>query len=153
MKGKSKMKNKITSALNTILDVFAKFRTVCHFLPLLSSVAWVIHTAFDPSRFVSDYILVPLLVIGWAAALIARPVKFITLAIGLATGGLTLGWTICPLFPLCIATAGIGLALGVSAALFLVAYAPAAITIYCFVKDKLNASSDEFDGSENLSEI
>ena len=50
------MKNKITSVFNSILDVFAKFRTVCHFLPLLSSVAWVIHTVFDPSRFVSDYI-------------------------------------------------------------------------------------------------
>ena len=135
------MKNTIASAFDTFCTIFAKIRLACHFLPILTSVAWLIHTVFDPSNFVSDYILVPLLFIGWISALLARPLKFIKVAFCLVTGGLSIGWTICPLFPMCIATAGIGLALGATAALFIVAYAPAAITIYCFIKDRLEDTS------------
>lgn len=123
------------SAFEKVAEAWAMIRDVCHFVPVICSLVWIIYYAFDPSNFVADYILFPLVMAGWVAALIACPLQFIKVAFKLVVGGWTIGWTICPLIPMCFGTALAGAAVGLCAALMLVVFAPAAITIYNFFKD------------------
>lgn len=125
--------NKSTST--NLKNILSLIRTICHFLPLLTSLVWIIHSTLNPSNFIADYLLLPIALIGWGSALIARPLKFFTTALKLVIGGWTIGWAICPFFPMCILTALIGALVGFFAILVILVYAPAVITILCFVKD------------------
>ena len=118
-----------------IAEAWAMVRAVCHFVPVICSLVWILYYTLNPSNFVADYILFPLVMAGWIAALIACPLQFLKVAFKLMIGGWTIGWTICPLIPMCFATALFGAALGLMGGLALVVFAPAAITIYNFFKD------------------
>ena len=116
-------------------EIWGMTRAICHFVPVICSLVWILYYTLNPSNFVADYILFPLVMIGWIAALIACPLQFIKVAFKLVVGGWTVGWTICPLIPMCFGTALAGAAIGLFAAIVLVVFAPAAITIYNFFKD------------------
>ena len=68
------MKTKIVSAFEKNSEIWAIVRCVCHFVPLITSIVWILYYAFDPSNFIVDYILAPIMIIGWIAALVARPI-------------------------------------------------------------------------------
>ena len=62
---------------NSLATIWATIRFVCHFLPILTSIAMLIAYTCNPSNFVADYILVPIAFIGWIAAIIAKPFAII----------------------------------------------------------------------------
>ena len=123
------------TAFEKIAEAWGMIRAICHFVPLICSLVWILYYTLDPSNFVADYILFPLMAIGWISALIACPLQFIKVALKLVAGGWTVGWAICPLIPMCFGTALAGAAIGLFAGILLVTFAPAAITIYMFFKD------------------
>ena len=123
------------STFEKVGETWAMIRVVCHFIPVICSLVWLVYYAFEPANFVADYILFPLLVVGWVSAIIACPLRFLKATFGLALAGLKLGWVICPLFPMCIVTALFGGALGLMGGILLGAFAPAIVTIYAFFKD------------------
>lgn len=137
------MKNKIADFLYDFLVFWKKLRIVCHFLPLTSTIAWLLYWALEPSRMLFYSLIAPLLLLGWCAALIARPVQFFKIVIGFTVAAGSFGWGICPFFPLCIVTAVMGLYLGLNLSVGAVVVAPAAITLYCFIKDYVLDNGEE----------
>lgn len=128
------MKNKILSAFERIAEIWFKIRIPCHFIPLLTSIGWIIYYTLEPSNFVVNYILFPLMVIGWGAALIARFFDFISLVFGLIGTGLSFGFSIF-IIPFNFLFALIGGTIGLSIAFVLVVYAPGAVTLFCLIRD------------------
>ena len=128
------MKTKILSAFERIADVWLKIRIPCHFIPLVTSLAWIIFYTLEPSNLVVNYILFPLMIIGWGAALIARLFDFIALVFGLIGTGLSFGFSIF-IIPFNFLFALIGGTIALAIAFGLVVYAPGAVTIFCLVRD------------------
>lgn len=123
------------STWERIMDAWMLIRVGCHFVPVLTSLAWLITYCTNPSDGVFTFLLAPLIVIGLLAAVIATPWQFIKAAFKLMITGWKLGWTLCPFFPTCIGTAFLGAALGAIGGMALMIYVPAVITIYNFFKD------------------
>ena len=119
--------------LQKLAEVWAIVYTACHFIPLISSLAWIIYYTMNPSNFVVNYILFPLMVIGWVAATIARFPAFLSL-MGKCVGmGTSIGFIF--IFPFNLAFMLVGMAFGLALAGGIAIYAPAVVTIFCFVKD------------------
>lgn len=138
MKGDTIMEttNKTTNAtFDKICDVWATIVLVCHFVPLVCSLVWILYYTVHPSNFVVNYIMTPLLIIGWGAALIARLGKFLVMPFSFVAKGWSIGWFICPFFPLCLLTAVFGAIFGFAGAMMIAVYAPAAVTIFCLFTD------------------
>ena len=123
------------STFERILETWAMIRMICHFVPVLTSLGWLIYSCTNPSDGVFAFLLAPMIVVGLLAAIIATPWQFIKAAFKLMLTGWKLGWTLCPFFPTCIGTALLGAALGAAGGVMLMVYIPAAITIYNFFKD------------------
>ena len=122
------------STFEKVAETWAMIRAICHFVPIVSSLGWLVAWAI-PNDTLFTYVLMPLIAIGLLAAILAAPLQFLKTAFSLTIGGWTLGWTLCPFFPMCFTTAFIGAGLGLTAGLALAIFAPAAITIYNFLKD------------------
>ena len=129
------MKNQNLTNTKHISDTWINIRLICHFLPLLSTIGWIVDYTLNPSNFIVNYILFPLMVIGWIAAFIARPRELFAVIRKFISTGWATGWSICPLFPICYATALFIAGVGLIPAFMLVLGAPAAVTLFCFIKD------------------
>jgi len=58
------------------LAVWNKVKYVCYFLPMLTTIAFIVNWVFDIPNGIADVILFPIACVGWTAALITGPVKF-----------------------------------------------------------------------------
>ena len=125
----------------TFSNIFKTIRTVCHFLPLLISLAWLIYWIFNPANWVADYILAPMMMIGWISLIIARPLKTVITGFKFIKAGLKIGYDITMIIPACYTTALIGFFIALTAFMLILMYFPAGITLY-FLFSEGNAVSE-----------
>lgn len=116
--------------------VWENIRFFCHFVPLLTTLAWGLYAIPDLPITVIDYFLVPLMILGWIAAIIARPLEIIKLVGRLAGKGFLVGLLI-PIIPVNLFLAVIIGGAGLVAVAALLLFAPGALTIFCFVKEMI----------------
>jgi hypothetical protein len=143
------MKNTKTSTLEKIAELRARVHAVCHFLPLAVSVAWLLFYLTNPANLVVNVFFAPVMIVGWVAALLATPLKFIVMTFKLIAGGWTVGFCVFPFFPMCFLTGFIGAVLGFGASVMIALYAPAAVTIFAFF-EKFGDSEDDSAQDEDL---
>lgn len=106
------------------LIMWKKIKYVCYFLPILTTVAFVLNWAIDIPNVIADGILLPMACIGWLAALLTGPIKFLK---GVVRSTLT-GWNLGSVVGIVGALFG-GL-IGTVAGLAAILYAPAVFTIH-----------------------
>lgn len=120
---------KITNFLENLADKFRALRIICCFLAVLSTIG-ILMTISSTSVTDAGYALGGIfMAIGCVAALLACPLRFLEIIVGLAAGGFSIG-----LFFALIGSiigAGIGIALGIA----LLVYAPAFVTIPYYFKE------------------
>jgi phosphotransferase system glucose/maltose/N-acetylglucosamine-specific IIC component len=85
-----------------------------HFIPLLATVGLFLLfvAASKTSGVLSDIISVISvigLIIGWLATLVVGNIKLVQMAFGIIKKGWTIGWSILPLFPICLFAAIVGI--------------------------------------------
>ena len=118
----------------SLSEIWEDIRFVCHFLPIITSIAMIIAYCFNPSNFIADYILMPIAVTGWIAAIIARPFAIIKSVFGIS-------WKVFKFFffmPIFLVSTTAAIAAGIVTfgLLAMVAmFAPAVFTISALIKD------------------
>ena len=130
--------------MNTTNNIFKTIRTVCHFLPLLISLAWLIYWIFNPANWVADYILAPMMAIGWISLIIARPLKTVITGFKFIKAGLKFGYDITMIIPACYTTALIGFFIALTAFMLILMYFPAGITLYFLFSEGDTASENTY---------
>lgn len=116
-----------------LASILHTLHVACHFIPLISTPAIALVLWCNLPDLLCNLVLVPLAVIGWIAALFTGPVKFFKTVLTFITGGWSVGFTLCPFFPLCFATGLLGAAVGFTISAFAVLFAPAVFTIYSYL--------------------
>ena len=128
------MENKTSTGLENFLTIWRKVRMVCHFVPLLTTLGWILYL-IDEQTFGNSYFVVGMMAAGVIAMLIARPWRAIKTFLKLTVGGVIGGFAIFPIPPVCIITAAVGLCIGGALAFGLFFVAPGAFTIYCMFNE------------------
>ena len=107
--------------------------TVCAFLPLITTLAWLLYAIPGMPIFVTDFILVPMMCIGWIATLISCPVKVLKL-IGKLVGKPFLTGLCIPILPINLFLACLFGGAGACALAALLIFAPGIVTLTHFFK-------------------
>lgn len=122
-----------TRATKEFSSVWVIIRTVWAFLPLATTLAWLLYAIPNMPIFVIDYILFPMMIVGWVAGVTYRPGKVLKLA-GKMVGKLFLLGLKFPFFPADLLVAVIMGCIGASAFVALLAFAPAAVSTVCYFR-------------------
>lgn len=120
--------------LEKVFSMWEKIQLCCYFIPIVTSLAFLIGSVFDLPRGVEDYILVPICIIGWIAALLTGPIRLIKVVFKCILVGWNIGFAV-PFFPICFLTGAFCALLGMAVGLYGVMFAPAIFTIYYFFTD------------------
>ena len=129
----------MTAAVNNKPDFWTAFsgiRGICAFVPIVTSLIWIIYTVleavgFAALDFTATYILFPIACIGWLAAVIACPMKILTMVFACIFKPFVAGFKVA-FFPFSLILALILGGLGFVAAFAVLVYVPAAVTIPSF---------------------
>lgn len=105
----------------------------CVFLPLITSLAWLIYAIPGLPIWITDFILVPMMIVGWVATLISCPLKLLKL-LGKMVGKPFLAGLRFPIVPANVVIALFLLSAGITAFIGLLIFAPALVTIINFFK-------------------
>ena len=120
---------KFADFFENLADKFRALRSICCFLAVLSTIGFIM---FLSTSSVTDagYALSGIfMLVGCVSALLACPMRFLEIIVGLAAGGFSIGLFFALIGS--IVGGGIGLALGVA----LLIYAPAFVTIPYYFKE------------------
>ena len=119
---------------NSLVTIWATIRFICHFLPILTSIAMLIAYTCNPSNFVADYILMPIAFIGWIAAIIAKP-------FGIIKSVFSISWKVFKFFffmPVFLVSTTAAIAAGIVSfgiLTMIAVFAPAVFTIILLIKE------------------
>lgn len=114
-------------------EIWAIITMVCAFLPLISTLAWLLYAIPGMPIFVTDYILVPMMFIGWGATVLSCPLKLLKLIGKMVLKPFLAGLCI-PILPINLFLACLFGGAGACALLALLAFAPAIVTLVNFFK-------------------
>lgn len=113
--------------ISKTLDVWDKVRPCCYFIPIITTVAVVLSFAYDLPIYVDNYIIFPMVFVGWIAALLTGPFRLLKLIlkfISFVGQAAIVGIFGCIGFILCL-----------NAIEYIFLFAPAIITIIYFFRD------------------
>ena len=128
--------NAISTASERKIDfaaIWENISTVCAFLPLITTFAWLLYAIPGMPIFVIDFILVPMMFIGWGATLLSCPLKVLKL-IGKMVGKPFLVGLCIPILPVNLLLACLFGGAGACALLALLAFAPGIVSLVTFFK-------------------
>ena len=119
------------------MNVIEKIQFICVFLPILSTVGWIVNevagTEITP---LVSFIAEMLLIVGLIAALICIVITdalgFLKFVFSFIVKGWTIGMLVCPVFPICFATALVGFCITLMLAFLACVLVPVVITIYFY---------------------
>lgn len=120
-----------------IFDIWERIRLCCYFIPIITTVAFLLSYFCKIPIAVEYYTIVPMTFIGWIAAILTGPIRLIKMFLKVNLTSLKIGFDVVPFFPGCILGAFIAWLVCFAAVFYVCIYAPAAITIFLFVKDEV----------------
>lgn len=124
------------NVLDKILDIWERVRLCCYFVPIITTVALIIDFIFELSDFAENYIIWPMVIIGWAAAVLTGPFRLIKLIWKWISFGWKAFWII-PVYPICLILGCMGAVLCFAGIGYILLFAPAVVTIYYFVTEEI----------------
>ena len=105
----------------------------CVFLPLVTTLAWIIYAIPGLPIWIADFVLAPMMIVGWVATLISCPLKLLKLLGKMVGKPFLLGLRF-PIIPANFLIAMFLLAGGLTVFAGLLIFAPALVTIVNFFK-------------------
>lgn len=122
--------------IDKILDIWDTVQLCCYFIPIVTTIVWVLSSNFNLPIFLEDYILFPIMFVGWIAVFLTGPIRLLKLLLEVSFWSGKIGFALIPIFPICLISGLTCLIVCFCLLLYVFIYAPAAITLYCFFRDE-----------------
>ncbi len=115
-------------------DIFSNVYIILHFVPILTTIAWIIYFIFGQNDAMMS-VLGPIILIGSASAVITHPIKILLLVLKKVGGAFLAPVIGFPIFPFNLMVAALCGGIAVTIFLAMMIFAPAILPLYYFFTD------------------